>query len=173
MFILLVLRNEGIVANPTLSVYPEPRRVCPACTESGRSERTRRARHFTLSFEGAAPISASSLFAAKRTKLTPLFSYSSALFKKECLPKPFAINLFRTLLQNTRGGGHILQAKSLSRSCSSQAPFRLHYLLYIPHLHKTRRNALPAAAGTTSALLTTHYPRLTAFSYDPSLSLHP
>jgi hypothetical protein len=45
-----------------------------------------------------------SLFATKRTKLTSLFSYSSALFKKECLPKPFAINLFRTLSQNTRGG---------------------------------------------------------------------
>src|ERR1700726_2864285 len=58
------------------------------------------------------PISAPSLFslfATKRTKLTPLFSYSSALFKKECLPKPFAINPFRTLSQNT--GWHILQAK--------------------------------------------------------------
>jgi hypothetical protein len=49
--------------------------------------------------------SLSSLFAAKCTKLTPLFSCPSALFKKECLPKPFAINLFRTLSQNTRGGG--------------------------------------------------------------------
>jgi len=64
-----------------------------------------------VSFEGALPISAPSLlslfslFATKRTKLTPLFSYSSPLFKKECLPKPFAINLFRTLSQNTRGGG--------------------------------------------------------------------
>ena len=59
-----------------------------------------------VSFEGALPISAPSLFslfATKRTKLTPLFSYSSALFKKECLPKPFPINLFRTLSQNTRG----------------------------------------------------------------------
>jgi hypothetical protein len=58
------------------------------------------------SFEGALPISAPSLFllfATKRKKLTPLFSYSSTLFKKECLPRPFAINLFRTLLQNTRG----------------------------------------------------------------------
>jgi hypothetical protein len=44
-----------------------------------------------------------SLFATKRTKLTPLFSYSSPLFKKECLPKPFAIKLFRTLSQNTWG----------------------------------------------------------------------
>jgi hypothetical protein len=63
-------------------------------------------RPFTLSFEGALPIFAPSLFslfATKRTKLTPLFSNPSALFKKECLPKPFAINLFRTLSQNTRG----------------------------------------------------------------------
>jgi hypothetical protein len=63
-------------------------------------------RPFTLSFEGALPIPAPSLFslfAAKRTKLTPLFSYSSTLFKKECLPKPFAIKRFRTLSQNTRG----------------------------------------------------------------------
>jgi hypothetical protein len=63
-----------------------------------------------VSFEGALPTSAPSLFslfslfATKRTKLTPLFSHSSPLFKKECLPKPFAIKLFRTLLQNTRGG---------------------------------------------------------------------
>jgi hypothetical protein len=56
----------------------------------------------------AAP-SLSSLFATKRTRLTPLFSYSSALFKKECFPKPFAIKLFRALLQST--GGHILQTK--------------------------------------------------------------
>ena len=88
-----------IAAHLTLSLHP-------ACTELGRSERTRRARPFTLSFEGAHPISAPSLFslfAAKRTKLTPLFSYPSALSKKECLPKLFAINLFRTLSQNTRG----------------------------------------------------------------------
>ena len=54
----------------------------------------------------AHPISAPSLFslfATKRAKLTPLFSHSSALFKKECLLKPFAIKLFRTLSQNTRG----------------------------------------------------------------------
>jgi len=60
-----------------------------------------------VSSEGALPISVPSLFslfAAKRTKLTPLFSYPSALFKKECLPKPFAINLFRALSQNPRGG---------------------------------------------------------------------
>ena len=43
-----------------------------------------------------------SLFSAKRKKLTPLFSNSSILSKKECLPKPFAIKAFRTLLQNTR-----------------------------------------------------------------------
>jgi hypothetical protein len=44
-----------------------------------------------------------SLFCQKCQMLTPLFSYFSALFKKECLPKPFAIRLFPTLLQNTRG----------------------------------------------------------------------
>jgi hypothetical protein len=63
-------------------------------------------RPLTLSLEGAIPISALSLFslfATKSTNLTPLFSCSSPLFKKECLPKPFAIKLFRTLSQNTRG----------------------------------------------------------------------
>jgi hypothetical protein len=71
------------------------------------------AANLTLSPPPAPPISAPSLFslfAAKRTKLTPLFSYSSALLKKECLPKPFAINLFRTLSQNT--GGCILSFTS-------------------------------------------------------------
>ncbi len=51
----------------------------------------------------ALPISAPSLFSlfpTKRTKLTTLFSYSSALFEKEYLPKPFPIKRFRTLLQN-------------------------------------------------------------------------
>jgi hypothetical protein len=68
--------------------------------------------NLTLSSLPAPPISAPSLFslfATKRAKLTPLFSYSSPLFKKERLPNPFAINPFRTLSQNT--GGYILQAK--------------------------------------------------------------
>ena len=34
-----------IVANPICSVYPEERRVYPACTEFSRSERTRSTRH--------------------------------------------------------------------------------------------------------------------------------
>jgi hypothetical protein len=52
---------------------------------------------------------------AKSEKINPLFSNSSALFKKECFTNCPAINTFRTLLQNTRGGGYILQTKSLRR----------------------------------------------------------
>src|ERR1700730_12675554 len=75
--------------------------------------------HCTSSFQSnsrlALPISAPSLFsffAAKCTKLTPLFSNSSALFKKECLPKPFSIKAFRTLSQNTRGVPSLLLSLS-------------------------------------------------------------
>jgi hypothetical protein len=45
-----------------------------------------------------------SLFCKKNEKVTPLFSDSSALFKKECFDNSFSINSFRTLLQNTGGG---------------------------------------------------------------------
>jgi hypothetical protein len=61
-----------------------------------------------------------SLFCAKSEKIKPLFSNSSALFKKECFDKPPAINTFRTLLQNTRGGGYILQTKFLGRHFCSE-----------------------------------------------------
>ena len=57
-----------------------------------------------------------SLFAAKCTKLTPLFSYLSALFQKECLPKPFAIKLFRTLCKTPGVWGHIFQTKRIGVS---------------------------------------------------------
>ncbi len=43
-------------------------------------------------------------FYKKSEKITPLFSDSSALFKKERLDNSFSINSFRTLLQNTGGG---------------------------------------------------------------------
>src|SRR5208282_35789 len=69
------------------------------------------------------PISAPSLFSlfvTKRKKLTPLFSCSSALFKKECLPNPFAIKAFRTLLQNTGGGTP--PARTLPASFSPSIP---------------------------------------------------
>jgi hypothetical protein len=59
--------------------------------------------HLALPISALSLFSLFSLFAPKCTKLTPLFSYSSTLFKKECLPKPFAIKLFHTLSQNTRG----------------------------------------------------------------------
>src|SRR5271168_4120622 len=44
-----------------------------------------------------------SLFCRKRAKINPSFSYPYALFKKECFHNSFPINIFRTLLQNTRG----------------------------------------------------------------------
>lgn len=44
-----------------------------------------------------------SLFSKNDEKLSPSFSNHSALLKKECLPKPFAIRLFPALLQNTPG----------------------------------------------------------------------
>ena len=109
-----------------------------------------------VSFEGALPISAPSLFslfATKRTKLTPLFSYPSALFKKECLPKPFAIKLFRTLSQNTRG---------CTRSASSSFDFKpstsigLSVSPFVAAL--TRQSQLianPAALSPAFATLTT------------------
>ena len=56
-----------------------------------------------------------SLFCAKSEKINPLFSNSSALFKKECFTNCPAINTFRTLFEKTRGGGYILQTKSLRR----------------------------------------------------------
>ena len=105
---------------------------------------------FTLSLEGfrsrqrhsrpSLPISAPSLFsffATKRTKLTPPFSCSSALFKKECLPKPFAISLFRTLSQNTRGV-HLSNQRFFRSRSSLQAlphaaiPFRMTFFAH-PH----------------------------------------
>jgi hypothetical protein len=45
-----------------------------------------------------------SLFYKKGQKITPLFSDSSALFKKECFDNPLPFNSFRTLLRNTGGG---------------------------------------------------------------------
>ena len=45
-----------------------------------------------------------SLFCKKSEEITPLFSDSSALFKKVCFDNSFSINSFRTLLQNTGGG---------------------------------------------------------------------
>jgi hypothetical protein len=55
-----------------------------------------------------------SLFCRKSAKITPLFSYSSALFKKECFDNSFPINDFRTLLQNTGGGTASPKTSSLS-----------------------------------------------------------
>jgi hypothetical protein len=53
----------------------------------------------------AAHSSLFSLFDGKRKKLISLLSYSSALFKKERCDILFPINSFRTLCQNTGGGG--------------------------------------------------------------------
>ena len=50
------------------------------------------------------PVAVPSLILAKGKKLNPLFSYPSTPSKNQCLPKPFAIRRFRTLLQNTPGG---------------------------------------------------------------------
>ena len=55
---------------------------------------------YTSSELAAAP-SLFSFFCKKSAKLTPLFSISCALFKKECFANFFTISSFRTLLQNT------------------------------------------------------------------------
>jgi hypothetical protein len=57
-----------------------------------------------------------SLFYKKGQKITPLFSDSSALFKKECFDNPLPFNSFRTLLQNIRSGSP--QVKISSRPFS-------------------------------------------------------
>ena len=94
MFRLLVLRREGSLEGfQSRQPHSRPFTLLALCTVE-------------VSFEGALPIPAPSLFslfATKRTKLTPPFSYPSTLFKKECLPKPFPVKQFRTLSQNTRG----------------------------------------------------------------------
>jgi hypothetical protein len=64
-----------------------------------------------------------SLFCAQSEKINPLFSNSSALFKKECFDKPLAINGFRTLLQNTRGWGDLSFSARLSELCASALSF--------------------------------------------------
>lgn len=50
-----------------------------------------------------APVSLFSVFCKKPKKLNPLFSHSSALFKKAYFANSFSIKDFRTLLQNTGG----------------------------------------------------------------------
>jgi hypothetical protein len=55
------------------------------------------------------------LFSRKWQKLTPLFSHSSALLKKECFRNSFPINNFRTLSQNTRAVGPFLLTKRLTK----------------------------------------------------------
>ena len=55
-----------------------------------------------------------SLFSKNDEKLSPSFSNSSPLFQKECSHNSFPINSFRTLSQNTGGGGLLLLAKPLS-----------------------------------------------------------
>jgi hypothetical protein len=97
------------------------------------------------------PISALSLFslfAANCTKLTPLFSYSSTLFKKERLPKPFTIKLFRTLSQNTRGEG--ANTKFLQGdSCSSMEAFGTTLNTYA---HVIPDSQIRAVEGVTKVL---------------------
>jgi hypothetical protein len=76
-----------------------------------------------------------SLFCRNSAKISPSFSYSSALFKKECLDKSFPINSFRTLLQNTGGGTPQVKISSrlfsiLSAPCPSLAAKSRRILTY-------------------------------------------
>ncbi len=66
-----------------------------------------------------------SLFPQNSDKLNPSFSNSCALFRKECSHNSFPIYNFRTLLQNTRGEGLLLQPKFLSRLAFTATPFRI------------------------------------------------
>ena len=65
------------------------------------------------------PYSLFSLFRKNHAKLNPSFSISSALFKKEYSRNLFPINNFRTLLQNTGGGGTSFQFTIAIRSAIS------------------------------------------------------
>jgi hypothetical protein len=76
-----------------------------------------------------------SLFFKKGQNITPLFSDSSALFKKECFDNPLPFNSFRTLLQNTRGGTPQVKISSrlfsiLSAPCPSLAAKSRRILTY-------------------------------------------
>jgi hypothetical protein len=76
-------RREHTVGSALPGLVPNPSDLCALCVSALSSL------PFTLSQNNA--------------KLTPLFSYSSALFEKECFSNPFPVNHFRTLLQNTGG----------------------------------------------------------------------
>ncbi len=99
-----------IAANLTLS-------LCPACTEFGRSERTRRARPAPTS--QSAPVSELCVLhvsAFSSPNLSSFNSNSSSGSLVSFVDAPDAASsispLSATLTKNTRGGGHILLAKS-------------------------------------------------------------
>ncbi len=128
MFTLLALRNEGslegIAATPAPSLFPSSVNSVSLC--------------LALFFRPSTLISAPSLFslfATKRKKLTPLFSYSSALFCiiKNTISIPF--NLFRTLCTKHPGWG---------ASCSSLVRRDRPTLI---HLLERCSTILPLSAG--------------------------
>src|SRR5580704_12884175 len=100
--------------NPFRPTLSHPLNAHPACPEPrrDRSERSALPRLLpnpsdlcALCVSALSSLSRFTLFTLSQNnaKLTPLFSYSSAFFEKECFSNPFPINHFRTLLQNTGG----------------------------------------------------------------------
>jgi hypothetical protein len=84
-------RPFPIFAHPLTSFrIPASADLCELCTSAFRSLSC-----FTLS-----------LFCRNSAKISPSFSYCSALFKKECFNNSFPINSFRTLSQNPAGDTH-------------------------------------------------------------------
>src|SRR5208282_1091640 len=146
----------------------------------------------------ALPISAPSvfsLFATKHRKLTPLFSYSSALFCAEQNRNPFRFIVFRTLCAKHPGGGAPLRTvlrgpthASLRSAQQRPQPLSTHGLTSrfsgyarvglfskrgVSILLATFTEHGPRSTGHCS-LLTTHCPLLTSSPLKPLTQMaHP